>query len=153
MSGFDDIQIGWKGRDYAVPATHCMELLGRIEEILAPPGSGQNVIDLLSQPHKAHMTKMSRAYATALRFAGCQVTDQEVYLSLAKGVMQGGAAGYGAILTLAQGLMLMFFPEWVADEELANGDDGEPGNEDRAANGSGAASSDTSMNAPSAAVG
>ncbi len=125
MAGFDDIRIGWKGQEYRVPPNKCMGLLAEIEDVLAPPGSPQSALELLGAPNKAHLTKLARAYAVALRYAGCPVTDEEVYLSLANSVMQGGAEGYEAILTLAAGLMAMFFPDWTAQEGLAAG--AEPG--------------------------
>lgn len=152
MSGFENVTIGWKGTGYSVPPDRCMGLLARIEEVLAPPGSGVNALDLLAQPHKAHLTKLARAYAVALRYAGCQVKDEEVYLSVSRDVMKGGQEGYHGILTLAHGLLFMFFPDWSRDEELAQG---EAGNETGTTSNepSGAASSDTSMKSPSEAGG
>lgn len=152
MSGFDDITIGWKGEEKRIPPRKCMELLARIEEILAPSGSGTSVLEVLGNPHKAHLTKLARAYAVALRTAGFEVTDQEVFLSLARGVSQGGVNGYEAILTLAAGLTAMFFPDWVKDEPVAQDDAGKAAG-DQGATPSNVASSDTSMNLQSAQAG
>ena len=118
MSGFDDIKIGWKEETFSVPADRCMGLLAALEEVLAP-GQGQSVIDLLAQPHKAHMTKLAKAYGVALRYAGAAVTDQAVYLSLSREMQKGGTEGYLALRTLADGLLAMFFPEW-SQVELGN---------------------------------
>lgn len=100
-----------------------MGLLARIEEVLAPGGQG-DVMGQLARPERAHLTRLARAYAAALRYAGCEVGDEEVYLSLARDVMQGGKEGYAALFTLAQGLLLMFFPDWARDEQLAKDDAG-----------------------------
>lgn len=120
MSGFDAIKIGWKDQEFTVPPERCMGLLAAIEEQLAPAGQG-NVIEILSQPHKHHMTRLARAYAVALRYAGAPVSDESVYLSLAKQVSVGGIEGYAALRALSDGLLTMFFPEW-SQEELGNED-------------------------------
>lgn len=131
MSGFDDIKVGWKGAEYKIAPDRCMELLARLEEILAPRGSGLNILNILSKPHETHLTSWARAYGEALRYAGADVTDQDVYLSLSRDVVQGGVAGYQGILTLSQGIMFMFFPDWAQDEDLAR--QASEGNDDGAA--------------------
>ena len=152
MSGFESIKLGWKGEEKSIPPRKCMELLGHIEEILAPAGSGSSVLEVLGTPHKAHLTKLARAYAVALRTAGFDVTNEEVFLSLGRDVMQGGAKGYEAILTLAAGLSGMFFPDWLKDEQIVQDDAGKSQG-DQGATPSNAASSEPSMNLQSAAVG
>ena len=122
MSGFDDIKIGWKGAEYKVPSNRCFGLLARIEEVLAPAGSGLNAIDLLSDPRKAHLTKLVMAYGVALRYAGATVTDEEIYLSVSQEITKGGSAGFQGILTLSHGLLFMFFPDWAKNEPLAEDD-------------------------------
>lgn len=122
QSKFDPIEVGWKGTQYQVPADKNFELLGRLEEILAPPGSFQSVLDVLGNPQRAHLTKLAQAYATALRMAGCPVSDMEVYQSLAQAVTQGAEDGFEMITTLAFGLGVMFFPAWAKDEPLAQDD-------------------------------
>jgi len=143
MSGFEPITIGWKGEDYTVPPTKCMGLLAALEEVLAP-GQNNSAIEVLAQPHRAHMTKLAKAYATALRYAGCGVSDQEVYLSLAKGVAQGGAEGFEALKTLGDALLLMFFPEWQRQDTEAGNVSGAKAPEP--ATSSETASSEVSMN-------
>lgn len=149
MSGFDDITVGWKGTEYKVPPNKCMGLLARIEEVLAPTGGANDVITALTQPHRTHLTKLACAYASALRYAGCNVSDEEVYLSLAKDVSKGGPDGFEALSVLSQGIITMFFPDWAKDEPGAEGDSrGNLNTDDR----SHAASSENSMKPASEAA-
>lgn len=122
-NGFQPIEIDWKGTTYRVAPDQCMELLAMIESILAPPGSGQGILQVLGSPQTAHLTRLARAYAAALRFAGAEVSDQDVYLSLQRDVSKGGMEGYQAILALSGGLMAMFFPDWAEEEPLAGDDE------------------------------
>lgn len=153
MSGFDDVVIGWKGEEYRVPPNKCMSLLAQIEQVLCPDGGAQDLMNKLSMPQTVHLTTMARTYAVALRYAGAQVTDEDVYLSLAGDVMKGGSDGYMGILTLSQGLMHMFFPDWAVDEDLAQGaeDEGKAPGETDDAPLSQKASSEPSMKSPSEA--
>lgn len=111
MSGFEPIVIEWKGTPFTVPPTRCMGLLAAVEEILAP-GQNGSAIEVLANPHRAHLTKLARAYATALRYAGCPVSDEDVYLSLSSGIAKGGQDGFEALKTLGDAMLVMFFPSW-----------------------------------------
>jgi hypothetical protein len=138
MSGFDDIALSWKGTEYRVPPNRCMGLLAVIEEELAPGGRG-DILGMLGQPHKAHLTRIARAYAAALRYAGCKttqtgvngeevfrpITDEEVYLALSREMMAGGAEAVVALQKMASGLLMLFFPEWAEREPMGN-ENGEP---------------------------
>lgn len=117
MSGFEPITLEWKETEYTVPAHKCMGLLAAIEQVLAPD-QNSSAIEILAQPHRAHLTKLARAHATALRYAGCPVTDEMVYLSLQRDVAKGGAEGFEALKTLGDALLIMFFPDWARDDEV-----------------------------------
>jgi hypothetical protein len=135
MSGFDDIALSWKGKEYRVPPNRCMGLLAVIEEVLAPGGRG-DILGMLGQPHRSHLTRLARAYAAALRYAGCKtmqknaegtedlrpISDEEVYLSMARQMHVGGAEAVLALQTMASGLLSLFFPEWAAEETLGKGE-------------------------------
>jgi hypothetical protein len=116
MSGFEPIILEWKETEYTVPAHKCMGLLAAIEQVLAPD-QNSSAIEILAQPHRAHLTKLARAHATALRYAGCPVTDEMVYLSLQRDVAKGGAEGFEALKTLGDALLIMFFPDWARDDD------------------------------------
>lgn len=130
-SGFDDIALSWKGQEYRVAPTRCMGLLATIEEVLAPGGRG-DILGMLGHPHKAHLTRIARAYAAALRYAGCQtmqpgqdgqptpkpISDEEVYLSMAREMQEGGATAVIALQQMAGGLLMLFFPDWSSEEDV-----------------------------------
>lgn len=137
MAGFDDVAVSWRGTEYRVPANKCMGLLAAIEEQLAPGGRG-DILGILGQPHKAHLTRIARAYGAALRYAGCMtmqgpegekvpkpITDEEVYLSLSREMQVGGVDAVRALQEMAGGLLMLFFPDWAADEALGK-QEGEP---------------------------
>lgn len=138
MSGFDDIAISWKGKEYRVPPNRCMGLLATVEDTLAPGGRG-DILGMLGNPHQAHLTRLARAYAAALRYAGCKtmqtddnghenmrpITDEEVYLSMSREMQQGGTHAVMALQAMASGLLMLFFPDWAKDEALGKSE-GEP---------------------------
>lgn len=119
---FEPLHIGWKGATYTVAPERCMDLLVGLEGILAPPGSGINILHVLQKPEAYPLTSLASAYAFALRYAGAEVSVAEVYLSISDAVRISGDDGYEQIMALAAGLMSMFFPGWAQSEPLAQGD-------------------------------
>jgi hypothetical protein len=140
MANFDNIEIRWRGINYPVPPNRALGLIAVIEEALAPGGQG-NIIQMLANPHTTHMTRFAKAYAGALRYAGCRtedehgqkrpITDEEVYLHLQEQIITGKEQGYVELITLANGLLLMLFPT-MAEKLDENGnvieDEDDPGN-------------------------
>jgi hypothetical protein len=131
MSGFDDIAMSWKGQEYRVPPNRCMGLLAAVEDVLAPGGRG-DILGMLGNPHQAHLTRLARAYAAALRYAGCKtmqagpdgtetlrpISDEEVYLSMSREMQQGGMHAVNQLQAMASGLLMLFFPDWAKEEPL-----------------------------------
>ena len=80
MHGFDDVTLSWRGRDYTVPANRQLMLIAKLEDALAPDG-GQAIATPFRPGGPKHTT-LAQAFGAALRYAGAQVTDDEVYLSI-----------------------------------------------------------------------
>jgi hypothetical protein len=81
MHGFEAVKLGWMGDEYEVPADQQLELVARIEDVLCGGSESSATVALLRPGGPTH-TKLARAYGAALRFAGADVTDDEIYLSI-----------------------------------------------------------------------
>lgn len=126
---FGSVAIGWKGVTYPVPPDRYMGLLAVIEEALAPGGRG-DIVGMLANPYAAHLTRFARAYSGALRYAGCEVTDLEVYRSMQAEVVRGNMESQASLIGIANGLFALMFPASAeTGDSDSDGDktgDGEP---------------------------
>jgi hypothetical protein len=77
MSAFDDIKLGWRGETHVIPARMSLEAIARIEEIITL----EELANAAARGAKPSL-RLSRAFASVLRFAGAHVTDEEVYTDL-----------------------------------------------------------------------
>lgn len=73
---FEPIKLTWKGAEFTIAPDRVLGCIAQIEEVL-PIGelARLSVGDL-------KLAKLSRAFAVALRYAGAQVSDEEVYSGL-----------------------------------------------------------------------
>jgi len=76
---FDPVTIGWQGREYVVPAERVLKLIYHMEMAITLDGRRMNIFDLLANPP---LSALSMVYGAALRFAGADVADDEVYGAL-----------------------------------------------------------------------
>jgi hypothetical protein len=81
MRGFEPVTLVWQGESYIVPAENQLLLVAAIEDALAG-ASGQHAIHILTRAGGPSYVKLSQAYGAALRHAGADVTDDEIYLSI-----------------------------------------------------------------------
>lgn len=96
MSLFQNVQLSFKGSIFLILSTDVMRCLAQIEDVIT--------LQDLSNPARVPMVKLSMAYGIALRFAGAQVTDEEVY----EQVFEAGGA---QIVSFAiQGLLALMIP-------------------------------------------
>lgn len=102
MSVFDDVVMAWKGTEYTVPAERVMRLIAKIEDTIT-----LHEVHEYTQRGTAPLGKMAIAYADALRFAGCNVKDDEVYSVLMSGVDES----HGAQQVLLSLLAMMVPPQ------------------------------------------
>ncbi|NBT33803.1 MAG: hypothetical protein EBT13_18380 [Rhodobacteraceae bacterium] len=85
-------------------------LIAKIEDALAGP-QGEQAVMVLFRPNGAPHSRLAAAYGAALRYAGAQVTDEEVYLSIHDDIAAGSAKAVAAkIQTLVGGLLAIISP-------------------------------------------
>ena len=108
MGVFDDIRLNWQGTDYVIPANKVMGAIARIEDIIT-----LTEIYEASQRRSVKFSRVASAYAAVLRYAGVQVSDEQVYLGLFK---DNTAAVVNAALA---GLLQMMLPPDSASQKDA----------------------------------
>lgn len=77
MSFFEPITLKWDGRDYVIKADAVMEAVARIEahvtmEELHAAMNGRGI----------KRVELSRAFGSVLRYAGANVTDEDIYAGM-----------------------------------------------------------------------
>lgn len=80
MQIFKDVTLTWNGSTFTIPAVRVFACCAAIEEIM----TAQEMAHAITT-HELKLVRFSKAYATALRFAGATVTDEQVYSSLFQG--------------------------------------------------------------------
>ena len=81
MQGFEDVTFGWGGKSYTVPANRQMGLVARVEDALSGD-SGRQAISVLMQREGPPYSRLAAAFGAELRYAGADVADEEIYLSI-----------------------------------------------------------------------
>ena len=110
MQGFDPVTLTWLGKDYTVPAKSQLMLIARIEDALGGP-QGEQAVTVLFRPNGAPHTRLAAAYGAALRYAGAQVTDEEVYLSIHEDIAQKSPQAVAMTMqTMLAGLLAIISP-------------------------------------------
>ena len=72
---FEDIKIKWDGTEYTIPSKKVMMAIALIEEHVTFSELGEAV----RKRGGFSLVKISAAYGSVLRFAGAEVSDEEVY--------------------------------------------------------------------------
>lgn len=109
MQGFEEVKLGWGGEEFTVPANQQLMLIAKIEDALSG-ASNRQAIDVLLQPNGPPMARLAQAYGAALRYAGAEVTDNEVYLSIMSDIAEGNADALQAIQGAVLGLLSIIAP-------------------------------------------
>ena len=78
---FEPVTLQWKGEAFTVPADRQMVLIAKIEAALSGD-SGRQPLGILMQIDGPSYAELARAFGAALRHAGAEVSDSEVYLSI-----------------------------------------------------------------------
>jgi len=97
MHGFDDVTLTWRGQSHTVPAKSQLMMIAKIEAALAPDG-GQAVNVLFRNGGPQH-TRLAQAFGAALRYAGADVSDDDVYLSIHEDIANRSADQVAATVT------------------------------------------------------
>lgn len=98
---FEATTFNWKGRDFTIPPDRIMGAIASVEDVvtlgeLATMQSGTSI----------NLSKIAKAYATVLRYAGADATWEDVYGSLF-------GDGNGKVMVALRTLMLMMVPPSV----------------------------------------
>ena len=104
MHGFEDVTLHWHGQAYTIPANRQMMLIAKIEDALSGD-TGQQATSILFRKEGPPHSRLAAAFGAALRYAGCSVTDEDVYLSIQadlvnKSKAQKTATMQGAIMAI-----------------------------------------------------
>lgn len=92
MSGFEDVTLEWSGEKYTIPANRQLMLIATVEAALVG-NTGKQAIELLLQPNGPPHAHLAMAFEAALRYAGAQIAEGEVYLSVMKDLANGSGDG------------------------------------------------------------
>ena len=72
MSIFSEVAFHWNGEEYAVPADKVMGLIEVVEDVIT-------LEELSNQTKGVKRAVISKAFAVALRYAGANASQQDVY--------------------------------------------------------------------------
>lgn len=74
MGIFDDIRLKWDGVEYVIPHTRVLRAIAAVEEVAT-----FDEFNGFSKRRTAPLAKIAMAYGVLLRFAGADVSDDDVY--------------------------------------------------------------------------
>lgn len=115
---FQDLTFKWRGKEYKIASEDVMSAIGAVEEHLTL----KELMGDLKDRKTFRMVPLSRAYASLLSHAGCEVTAEEIYKSIfVNGTGEDQKTAYLAI----QALVLMMVPRSAIDEVAAKVASGE----------------------------
>ena len=89
MKGFEPVTLEWNGEKFTVPADQQMMLIAVVEDALAGP-AGEQPLTVLMRKEGPPYSRLAAAYGGALRHAGADVSDADIYLSIMEGFTEGG---------------------------------------------------------------
>lgn len=76
MAIFQPVKLGWNGKDYTIPADRVLGAIAVIEEHIS-------FLELIAATRgHAPLVAISRAFAGVLRYAGGEISDDEVYAGM-----------------------------------------------------------------------
>lgn len=96
MSIFKTIELSFKNKSYKIEPTNVMRCLAQIEDVIT--------LQDLSNANRIPLVKLSQAYGIALRHAGANVSDEDVYECVFE---EGGSA---MVSSAVAGLLSMMIP-------------------------------------------
>lgn len=109
MKGFEPVTLSWGDNSYTVPADSLLMLIASIENALSG-ASGEQALTVLSRPSGPPYSRLAAAYGAALRFAGAQVSDEEIYLSFMQDFADGKADAALKVRNAVFGLLAIIAP-------------------------------------------
>lgn len=97
---FENVTLKWGDKDYVIPANRMMGAIARIEDVVT-----LTELRNFAARGGAPMAKLSMAYAAVLRYAGCNVSDEEVYTRIAE-----GKDGEASTIVAMKNIMVLMLP-------------------------------------------
>jgi hypothetical protein len=97
MRIFEDFRIEWNGEEIVVPSNRMMGLVHTVETIVPPLKLSAMMADLGRDPTSIRPAMISQVLSAVLRYAGKNVTEEEVY----NGLFGKGDAVYAMAVTIA----------------------------------------------------
>ena len=125
MQGFKDVDLQWNGVTYTLRAKGILNTIAEIEDALIGSG-GVPAVAVLMRPGGPTHSRLSKAYAAALRGAGAAVTEEEIYLAIAEDFANGKADAAIKVRLACFALLAIMAPPLAMALSKAKEDD-EPG--------------------------
>jgi len=79
MGIFEPVVLTWNGQEFEITPDRVMGAIAKIEETITLKEIGE-----YAMKGDAPIAKLSIAYGSVLRYAGCKVKDEEVYATMFK---------------------------------------------------------------------
>lgn len=108
---FQPVKVSWKGADYTIAPNRLMRCIAMIEEIVTLPFLSKCWVS-----GELPYAKLAMALGAVLRYAGANVTDEEVYAEMFKGPERRMLAA----ATLQTLMVMMFPPEHLRELQEAS---------------------------------
>lgn len=106
MSIFEPITLNWNDREYTIPSNRVMGAIRKIEDVVT-----LDQLAKYAEQEAAPLAKVASAYGAVLRYAGCHVTDEDVYA-----LMYDEAQSTVVLMTAVQGILAMMLPRNQRDK-------------------------------------
>lgn len=103
---FDDIILEWDDKEYVIKANRVMGAIARIEDSLTYAELQQ-----FAERGGAPIARLAMAYGSVLRYAGLQITDDEVYQKAFETV-----SNQKAMMQAVMSIMKLMLPKSVRDD-------------------------------------
>jgi hypothetical protein len=97
MGIFDDIRLKWDGAEYVIPHNRVLRALAAVEEVAT-----FEELSGFAARRTAPLAKIAMAYGVLLRFAGANVTDEDVY----QGMFANGGATMAQTVSAVLAMMI-----------------------------------------------
>lgn len=99
MPLFEAIELTWDGRKFVITPSRTLRAIAKVEDIIT--------LQQLSKADQVPFAKLALAYHALLKFAGANVTEDEVYESL----WNASDSGQNAVQMVNAILMMMLPPK------------------------------------------
>lgn len=111
MAIFNEIRLSWDGREFVIPAERVMGAIAEVEEVATFPD-----LVIMTRGGRPNVSKVARAYAALLRYAGAALSDEEVYA----GMFRAGET-HTQVLTALNALVMLMMPPTAIAEATSEG--------------------------------